>query len=98
MTPAARLQAAIEILGAGSARPLDRQLMDWFRAHRFAGSKDRHSITEQVYGIVRHRARFTHRIGSAEPRALAVAAVLAAGDMPETLFTGGYGPSPLTVV
>lgn len=96
MTPAARLQAAIEILGAGGARPLDRQLKDWFRAHRFAGSKDRHAITEQVYGVVRHRARFAHRMGADDPRALVIAAVLAAGDAPETLFTGGYGPSPLT--
>jgi len=96
MTPAARLQAAIEILGAGGSRPLDRQLKDWFRGHRFAGSKDRHAITEQVYGVVRHRARFAHRMGTDDPRALVIAAVLAAGDAPETLFTGGYGPSPLT--
>ena len=96
MTPAARLQAAIEILGAGSARPLDRQFKDWFRAHRFAGSKDRHAITDQVYDIVRHRARLAHRMGADDPRALVIAAVLAAGDAPEALFTGGYGPSPLT--
>jgi len=96
MTPAARLQAAIEILGAGGARPLDRQLKDWFRAHRFAGSKDRHAITEQVYTVVRHRARFAHRMGRDDPRALVIGAVLAAGDAPEILFTGGYGPSPLT--
>lgn len=96
MTPAARLQAAIEILSAGGARPLDRQLKDWFRAHRFAGSKDRHAITDRVYDIVRHRARFAHRMGRDDPRALAIAAVLAVGDAPESLFTGGYGPSPLT--
>lgn len=96
MTPAARLQATIEILSAGGARPLDRQLKDWFRAHRFAGSKDRHAITEQVYGVVRHRARLAHRMGSDDPRGLVIASVLAAGDVPDTLFTGGYGPSPLT--
>jgi len=96
MTPAARLQAAIEILSAGGARPLDRQLKDWFRSHRFAGSKDRHAITEQVYNVVRHRGRFAHRMGADDPRALVIAAVLAAGDAPETLFTGGYGPSPLS--
>lgn len=96
MTPAARLQAAIEILSAGGARPLDRQLKDWFKSHRFAGSKDRHAITEQVYTVVRHRARLAHRMGADDPRALVIAAVLAAGDAPETLFTGGYGPSPLS--
>jgi len=96
MTPAARLQAAIEILSAGGARPLDRQLKDWFRSHRFAGSKDRHAITEQVYNVIRHRARLACRMGADDPRALMIAAVLAAGDAPETLFTGGYGPSPLS--
>jgi 16S rRNA (cytosine967-C5)-methyltransferase len=96
MTPAARLQAVIEILSAGGARPLDRQLKDWFRSHRFAGSKDRHAITDRVYEIVRHRARFAHRMGSDEPRALVIASALAAGEAPESLFTGGYGPSPLT--
>src|SRR5690348_600256 len=96
MTPAARLQATIEILGLGDARPLDRQIKDWFRAHRFAGSKDRHAITDQVYDIVRHHARLAHRMGADDPRALVIAAVLAAGEVPEALFTGGYGPSPLT--
>ena len=36
MTPAARLQAVIEILGTDTAQPLDRQLKAWFRDHRFA--------------------------------------------------------------
>src|ERR1700761_4275145 len=50
MTPAARLEAAIEILGAGTAQALDRQLKAWFREHRFAGSKDRRAVAERVYG------------------------------------------------
>lgn len=96
MTPAARLEAAIEILGAGTAQPLERQLKAWFRAHRFAGSKDRRAIAERVYGIFRHRAHFSHRMGSDAPRALIIAALLADGEDPETLFTGGYGPEPLS--
>ncbi len=96
MTPAARLQAAIEILSLGGARSLDRQLKDWFRGHRFAGSKDRHAITERVYDIVRHRARYAYRIGADDPRTLAIAALLAQSIEPETVFTGGYGPAPLT--
>ncbi len=96
MTPAARLQAVIEILGAGTARPLERQLKAWFRAHRFAGSKDRRAIAERVYGIFRHRAHFAHRMASDAPRALVIAALLADGEDPETLFTGGYGPGPLS--
>ena len=96
MTPAARLQAAIEILGSDSAQPIDRYLKAWFRDHRFAGSKDRRAITEQVYAIHRGHAHFAHRMRSDAPRALVIAALLANGEDPEIFFTGGYGPSPLT--
>ncbi|ANU07824.1 RsmB/NOP family class I SAM-dependent RNA methyltransferase [Paraurantiacibacter namhicola] len=59
MTPAARVQSAIEILDSiiAAARsqgaPADRILSEWFRGHRFAGSKDRRAIRELVYGAVR---------------------------------------------
>lgn len=59
MTPAARVQSAIEILDSiiAAARaqgaPADRILAEWFRGHRFAGSKDRRAIRELVYGAVR---------------------------------------------
>ncbi len=96
MTPAARLQAVIEILSQGGSDSLDRQLKTWFRGHRFAGAKDRRAITERVYGIFRQRAHFAHRMGSEEPRALAIASLLAEGESPEIFFSGGYGPSPLT--
>jgi 16S rRNA (cytosine967-C5)-methyltransferase len=95
MTPAARLQAVIDILGTGTAQPLDRQLKAWFRGHRFAGSGDRRAITERVYAIFRHHAHFTHRMGSDDPRALAIASLLAEGENPESYFTGGYGPVAL---
>jgi 16S rRNA (cytosine967-C5)-methyltransferase len=95
MTPAARLQAAIDILSTGTAQPLDRQLKAWFRGHRFAGSGDRRAITERVYAIFRHHAHFAHRMGSDDPRALAIASLLADGESPENYFTGGYGPLPL---
>ena len=59
MTPAARVQTAIELLDAiiASARakgaPADRILADWFRNNRFAGSKDRRAIRELVFGAIR---------------------------------------------
>lgn len=59
MLPAARVQSAIEILDAiiAAARtkgaPADRILSDWFKAHRFAGSKDRRAIRDLVYDAVR---------------------------------------------
>ena len=59
MKPAARLQSAIEILDTviAAARdngpPADRILSDWFKAHRFAGSKDKRAIRELVYDAIR---------------------------------------------
>ena len=96
MTPAARIQAVVEILGVGAAQSLDRQLKTWFRGHRFAGSKDRRAITERVYAIFRHHAHFAHRMADAGPRALAIASLLAEGEDPHVYFVGGYGPSPLS--
>ncbi|MCR2833641.1 RsmB/NOP family class I SAM-dependent RNA methyltransferase [Parerythrobacter lacustris] len=59
MTPAARVQSAIEILdqvieaARSNGAPADRILADWFRAHRFAGSKDKRAVRELVYGAIR---------------------------------------------
>ncbi|MFC3099298.1 RsmB/NOP family class I SAM-dependent RNA methyltransferase [Altererythrobacter lauratis] len=59
MTPAARVQSAIEILDAviAAARtqgaPADRILADWARGNRYAGSKDRRAIRELVYAAIR---------------------------------------------
>jgi 16S rRNA (cytosine967-C5)-methyltransferase len=98
MTPAARIQAAIDILAAldQTQQPVDRYLRDFFRARRYAGSKDRRAISERVFDILRHRARFAHRMGDTAPRALVLAALLAENEDPAALFTGGYGPAPLT--
>ncbi len=59
MTPAARVQAAIELLDGiitaareGGA-PADRIVGDGLRARRYAGSKDRRAIRELVYGAIR---------------------------------------------
>lgn len=59
MTPAARVQAAIEILdlviaaARGQGAPADRILTEWFRSRRFAGSKDRRAVRELVYAAIR---------------------------------------------
>lgn len=59
MTPAARVQAAIEILdlviaaARGQGAPADRILTEWFRARRFAGSGDRRAVRELVYAAIR---------------------------------------------
>ena len=98
MTPAARLQMAVEILEGleTSARPTDRFLKDWLKIRRFAGAKDRRAIAEQVFTVQRHRARLSHRMSTDTPRALVIAALVEAGENLEALFGGGYGPTPLT--
>jgi 16S rRNA (cytosine967-C5)-methyltransferase len=99
LTPAARVQAAIDILEgfAASRLPADRFIREFFRARRYAGSKDRAAVSERVYGVFRHRASFAWRMGSETPRALVIASLLKEGADVPSLFTGdGYGPALLT--
>ena len=59
MTPSARVQAAIEILDAviASARddgpPADSIVTHFFKARRYAGSKDRRAVRELVFRAIR---------------------------------------------
>ena len=59
MTPAARVQTTIGLLdrvieaALAKGPPADRILAEWFRANRFAGSKDRRAIRELVYAAIR---------------------------------------------
>jgi len=104
MTPAARIAAAIEILteiGQGNA-PADAILADWFRGHRFAGSRDRRAIRDSVYADLRTGAFRRWRVAEAggDPenvRLRVVAGIL--DEIPDalaSLFSGeGYGPRPL---
>ncbi len=100
MTPAARLAAAIEILDywLESGGLIDRILVDWGRARRFAGSRDRAAVADLVYGVLRRRRSLLWPLGLEETgRSLVLGRVLAEGAAPETLFTGeGHAPPPLT--
>lgn len=59
MTPAARVQAAIEILdlvidaARSNGPPADRLITEWFRSRRFAGSSDRRAVRELAYRAIR---------------------------------------------
>lgn len=59
MTPAARVQAAIELLdqiipaARSKGAPADRLIADYFRARRYAGSKDRRAVRDLVYQAIR---------------------------------------------
>lgn len=96
MTPAARVQTAIGLLDdiAAAARaggaPADRILAEWFRTHRFAGSKDRRAIRELVYRAIR-------ACGPVPDSGRAAMLRLAEGDPALVpLFDGSpYGPVPI---
>src|SRR2546430_2729638 len=102
MTPAARIQSAIEILAAldETKLPADRFLRDWFRARRYAGSKDRAAVAQIVYGVLRHRGYLAWRMGREDARSLVIASLLRekrSADELASLFSGaGYGPPPLS--
>ena len=102
MTPAARVQAVIDILEGlnASALPADRFIREWFRARRYAGSKDRASVTDRVFAIERRHASLAWRMQDESPRALTIASLMADGvdaEGIEAMFGGGsYGPPPLT--
>ena len=71
MTPAARIEAAIELLRSieKPARPADQVAAEYFRAHRYIGSKDRRAVSDLFYAIVRRRAAldwWLARAGAAE--------------------------------
>ena len=81
MTPAARVAAAIEVLGdiAARRRPAADALKDWGLSHRFAGSKDRAAIAGLAYDGLRRRASAAWLMGeepgSETPRAVMLGAL-----------------------
>lgn len=93
MTPAARVQAAIEILdlivvaAANQGAPADRIVSEWFRTRRFAGSGDRRAVRELVYAAIR-------ACGPLPQHGRSAMLLLAQDDPALTaLFgTGGHGP------
>lgn len=111
MTPAARVQTAIEILERieTSERPADQVVAANLRGRRYIGSKDRRAITGLVYDVIRRQARldwWLGRVGAPEVMApaerprLRVIAQLAldeGGTTIESLFDGSqYGPPTLS--
>jgi 16S rRNA (cytosine967-C5)-methyltransferase len=75
MRLAGRVSAAIDILNEISARhrPASEALKDWGKAHRFAGSTDRHAIGTLVYDVLRRRNSLAYRMGVDAARDLALA-------------------------
>jgi 16S rRNA (cytosine967-C5)-methyltransferase len=97
MTPAARVQAAIELLdlivvAARDGGPAaDTLIANWFKTRRYAGSGDRRAVRELVYHAIR-------RAGE-RPESGRAAMLGLAQDRPELadLFDGSpHGPEPIS--
>ena len=97
MTPAARVQAAIEILDRiAEGSPAEKALTNWARKSRFAGSKDRAAVRDHVYDVLRQK-RSLGAIGGETSRGLMAGLLIAQGEAPEDYFgAGGHGPEALT--
>jgi len=98
LTPAARVAAAIGILDQvldGAAG--ERILTTWARQNRYAGSKDRAAIRDHVFDAIRCQQSYG-ALGHAQTgRGMMIGALRAAGQDPETFFTGeGYAPPALS--
>src|SRR3954453_575379 len=95
MTPAARVQAAIEVLDEvlASARddgpPADAIVTRYFKQRRYAGSKDRRVVRELVFRTIRRSAE--------RPESGRAAALGLGEDEPALLelFGEPRGPEPL---
>jgi 16S rRNA (cytosine967-C5)-methyltransferase len=70
MTPAARLSAAIELIGTIDAEriPAAKALKEWGTAHRYAGSGDRAAIAGLVWDVLRRRASSAWLMDDDTPR------------------------------
>jgi 16S rRNA (cytosine967-C5)-methyltransferase len=92
MTPAARIQAAVELTEAllPLQRPADQIVADFLRQRRYIGGGDRRRLLELAYGVLRARARLSWWLERAETpitaRALVIAyLILAEGWSPDRL-------------
>jgi 16S rRNA (cytosine967-C5)-methyltransferase len=98
--PGARIQAAAEVLEDIFSRhqPAATALQDWGKRHRFAGSGDRAAIGTLVYDVLRRRLSLEAQMGSAAPRALALAAApkalgLSPADVASACDSGPHAPT-----
>lgn len=98
MTPAARVQAAIEVLDQIlEGAPAEKALTGWARRSRFAGSKDRAAVRDHVFDGLRRRDSAAHLGGSLTGRGIMLGGLRLDGVAPETLFTGeGHAPEVLS--
>ena len=103
MTPAARLSAAIELIGTIETQriPAGRALKEWGVAHRFAGSGDRAAIAGLVWDVLRRYASSAFLMDADTARARLIGMLRLERNMDASamaaLFDGSrFAPTPLT--
>ncbi len=103
MTPAARLSAAIELIGTIDAErvPAAKALKEWGTAHRYAGSGDRAAIAGLIWDVLRRRASSAWIMDADTPRArvlgmLKLERKLGAEAIDALCDGGRFAPEPLT--
>jgi 16S rRNA (cytosine967-C5)-methyltransferase len=103
MTPAARLSAAIELIGTIDTQriPAAKALKEWGTAHRYAGSGDRAAISGLIWDVLRRRASSAWIMDDDTPRARLLGMLkLERGldvDATAALCDGGrFAPEPLS--
>ncbi|MCB1341764.1 MAG: RsmB/NOP family class I SAM-dependent RNA methyltransferase [Pseudooceanicola sp.] len=98
MTPAARVQAAIECLDRIlDGAPAEQVLTGWARGSRFAGSGDRNAVRDHVFDALRARRSLAALGGGDTGRAILLGLLRRDGVDPDSRFTGEpYAPKPLS--
>lgn len=103
MKPAARVQAAIDVLAdiIERGRSASAAMTEWGRTHRFAGSGDRAAIANLVYDALRRRASAARLMASDSPRAVILGTLRLVSDLtPEAIAAladgSRHAPSVLT--
>jgi 16S rRNA (cytosine967-C5)-methyltransferase len=102
MRLAGRIAAAVEVLHEVLTRhrPASEALKDWGKAHRFAGSADRHAIGTLVYDGLRAKASAARRGGADTARAIVFGTLLNHWNMTVaelvTLAGEQHGPGALS--
>jgi 16S rRNA (cytosine967-C5)-methyltransferase len=107
MTPAARIQAVIEVLDQvlATPRPADTVASLYFRNRRYIGSKDRTNISTRLFRIMREYHRLAWWVAKAgmevNARTMAIAALMTSKEhnvqsLSDAFSGDKFAPEPLT--
>lgn len=98
MTPAARVQAAIEVIDDFlTGRSGEMALTAWARRSRYAGSGDRAAVRDHVFDALRHLRSYAACGGGMSGRPIMIAALRKQGVDLQGIFTGDrFAPETLS--